>query len=742
MFTFFPIFYIEQKPSSSFVAKFVNMFSRMRGPNSLALPLGRLLTDVLKLLHHLAQIGPNLDSDQTPKSFLQKEADLNKYFHPAMQNNHINHLLKRDIKTFFQHIKMSFRGHYKHQLLHLLQKIGDLCPSRTVLQEASRLAVTSAKRKLGKKLTEESLQRFHSLLSHIHDLKSMYDLQCFLHDHYPLTSIPPSKPGEVRPLMDIPTRPPPHYRTPHQQYPSCRKRPTLRDFIQPKKSAKPRPPPSSRPPATTHNRFQALQDDHQDPPHIPPLMDLHTSQPDGPSTVPPTTVPPHSFQPPDVPFVALFNPDLPPINVQGADHPLSNFFPAKLNYSATEFPSSEHAYQTLQAAFCGEMRLAEHAMSAPTANDSKQMVRQGLFQHPQKPLWDAEKEAVMGDILMEKAKQVPLFRDSLISTGYHRLTHNVPDEFWGSTYKNAAGKTLRGKDIFSKLLMQVRKLIQPIPRDQLPVSPQPNITQTSRTNRATSPDAASNEPSVIRSSTPTDEVDPPPPHRYSPISASIPSDDSLSSLLKNTTTEGPPDPHRSSTTTPKQLNLAADQSVLSAPPASPISGHRTHVILKDQPLPRTTSTHVIVGDTNVRTITRAPSNLPEIETFSATNATLFSFARHTLSGLPDYTPRIVILYIGTHNTKDMTGRHCVELIKRLSGAATRKFPRARIYISELNASESPANCDLINNTLIHKPAKLLVLPGLPPQDFQTTDGAMWTTQTANRLLQHWTAHLN
>ena len=717
------------------------MFSRS---DHRAFVLARLLTDVIKLIHHFAQIGPNLDSDQMPKSFKQKETDLARYFHPAMENNFINHIIRREISTFFTRIKMSFRAHYKHQLLSLTHKISKSKPPQSTLREASKLALASARRKLGKKLTRDSIQRFHSLLANLYRIYTMSDLQCFLHDHFPTNPHQQPKPKPVMPLMDIPTRPP-HQVQIRPTRPS-RLQPTLFDFIQPKKSARPGPSSTKTHTTKTRNRFEPLQN-HPAPqePNLAPLIDLHTSQTDGPSKTQPPTVPPPSFQPPEVPVSTLFNSDLPPIDVQGADHPLSNFFPMDITFSDTKFRSAEHAYQTLQAAFCGEIHLAEQAMNAPTAADAKQLVRQGLLTHPRKPLWDHEKEALMGSLLLEKTIQVPLFRDSLLSTANHRLTHKVPDHFWGSTYKNSAGKMLRGKDIFAKLLMQVRYLIRPntttctAPEDA--VALQEQIDNLNQPVPNTPPTIQDFPP--LESSTPTEDTEQPPQHRYSPIP--LQSNDSFSDIVRNTSPEQLPQQQ----TAPQPLLTVNLQDISSTSqgnsthsPSSKISGHRTHIIKKDQMLPRTRAQHVIIGDSNIKNITRAPPHLPDIETFSAPGATISTLSRTTLSGAPDDTPRLVILSVGINNTKDMTLKHCTEIIKRLSSAAQRKFPHAKIYIPQLNFSKTLPTYELINTTLARNPSKLLVLPALRQGDFKTTDQIHWTTKTANRLLEHWVAHLN
>ena len=56
----------------------------------------------------------------------------------------------------------------------------------------------------------------------------------------------------------------------------------------------------------------------------------------------------------------------------------------------------------------------------------------------------------MSKIIITKAKQVPAFLKALRDTGTRPLTHNVPDEYWGT------GRSGTGHNVMGKILEEIR----------------------------------------------------------------------------------------------------------------------------------------------------------------------------------------------------------------------------------------------------------------------------------------------
>ena len=48
-----------------------------------------------------------------------------------------------------------------------------------------------------------------------------------------------------------------------------------------------------------------------------------------------------------------------------------------------------------------------------------------LMFHPNLSRWNKEKESLMAELLLAKAHQVPIFRQTLLNTGHRRIEHPV-----------------------------------------------------------------------------------------------------------------------------------------------------------------------------------------------------------------------------------------------------------------------------------------------------------------------------
>lgn len=132
--------------------------------------------------------------------------------------------------------------------------------------------------------------------------------------------------------------------------------------------------------------------------------------------------------------------------IKGHENPLSNFFPCAITWDSNQFNSAEHAYQFSKAMYHNKKELAEEMKKADTANKVK-MLSKNI--NPSES-WISKRCKVMKDILVEKFKQVEKFRSALLATGNKPLAHDVVNFFWGT------GKNFKGKNMFGKLLMEVR----------------------------------------------------------------------------------------------------------------------------------------------------------------------------------------------------------------------------------------------------------------------------------------------
>ena len=160
-----------------------------------------------------------------------------------------------------------------------------------------------------------------------------------------------------------------------------------------------------------------------------------------------------------------YDPKLGKINIQGANHPLSNFYPCRMKFKNVTYPSEEHAYQHTKATFCSNNHAAAAILQAPNAYVAKSIGNSINKQctNKQKQNWDLHKLDIMRDILRNKFQQSNHFRTALLATGDKKLTHDLIDPFWGSFFSRKQGQLIQ-QDWFSKLLMDLRAQHQPKPQ--------------------------------------------------------------------------------------------------------------------------------------------------------------------------------------------------------------------------------------------------------------------------------------
>lgn len=124
---------------------------------------------------------------------------------------------------------------------------------------------------------------------------------------------------------------------------------------------------------------------------------------------------------------------------------LSNFFPARISYGGTVWPTAEHLYQALKTQDPDE-RLRVRV--APTPAAAKRLGRTLTLG----PDWDSLKAQVMRLVVREKFRQNPKLAARLMATGDAVLIEDSPfDRYWGAGHDGA------GLNMLGKILMATRE---------------------------------------------------------------------------------------------------------------------------------------------------------------------------------------------------------------------------------------------------------------------------------------------
>ena len=172
---------------------------------------------------------------------------------------------------------------------------------------------------------------------------------------------------------------------------------------------------------------------------------------------------------------------------QGRSDVFSNYYMCEINCHGITAKSSEHSYQYVKAIRRGCLDVAKLIKEAPTAHLAKQAAKR----LPYNANWKNEKLSVMKDILDQKCKQVPEFRDALINSKSNKLVEAVAGEyFWSSGLNkedtlNTKNKYWFGQNRMGALLTEIRNSL----RDGF----QQQSSQGSRKNKPTSLQTTANE---------------------------------------------------------------------------------------------------------------------------------------------------------------------------------------------------------------------------------------------------------
>lgn len=104
---------------------------------------------------------------------------------------------------------------------------------------------------------------------------------------------------------------------------------------------------------------------------------------------------------------------------------LSNFVPARVVLSGVTYPTVEHAYQAAKSLDLSERVVIEKARGPGQAKKLGQLIQC-------RPDWEAVKEDIMRDLLIQKFAQ-PAYAELLLATGdaYLEETNWWKDRYWG-----------------------------------------------------------------------------------------------------------------------------------------------------------------------------------------------------------------------------------------------------------------------------------------------------------------------
>ena len=161
-------------------------------------------------------------------------------------------------------------------------------------------------------------------------------------------------------------------------------------------------------------------------------------------------------------------------------------------------------------------------------------------------------------------------------------------------------------------------------------------------------------------------------------------------------------------------------------------------------LEATTHPTLILGDSNLRNITRETNNI-QIECFPGAK---MKHITNLVQSYPNAAPKPenIIVSVGLNDHPNLF-QTIKDSLDQLCNALTRKFPNSQIFIPCINAPENlPRNGTQKLNNLnesISKKSNITPIPKLCKEDFLLSgDNYHWTTYTGNKFLQHWLYHLN
>ena len=691
------------------------------------------LYKLLQCIHHLEKT----DQKELPKAFTKKQNELKRFLKPAQISDSFIQNYQTAVSKFIRESVSVLNSHYEARISETLGYLRSSRIPNNTLQIASRIALRWARRNFGRKLTQRTVNKFDLIVKSIAPTQQRNT---------------PSPPAPEPSASNSPVAAAPHRTPPKpQNTPTTHKHTTTHSTT----STNPPHTPTSTNPNTPHT------DLHSNP--NTPRTSYSSVVRQGTSSKSPST--PHQQKTPTRPHQtesshsaqssplsnASSSPSQTPnsqntINVQGYNNPLSNFYPFAFQFNENLFISAEHAYQYKKAGFYEDYAAGERIKQTPTAAEARKIGKEldkKYHYHTKGDEWDIRKEYFMEDILFAKSEQCKQFREYLIETGDKKITHNIPDKFWGSTH-NHNGTTMEGQNIFAKLLLKIRNKLVLAPR-KTPQKPKQGLLPTPPRSNIPAPVPTSN--------------------RFSPFEEETADASDIPDAPDSPDTPDSPNATDSPVTQPtKRRRIGSPRTTIDRPE---VVGPKI-MVYRDRArwrLPSLKAEVVVIGDSNINRATNVESKVRSIEFHSFPGAKLIHFQNLLSPNLPKQNiPKAVILSIGMNNR---TNRHPTfePQLKSVIQNASKFFPNADIYVPLINIPpELPphhqSNLDEFNRsfltlakqsqtfkTLPKELQTFKTLPKLPQKDFKidprdTAYKIHWSTETANAILSHWTSHLN
>ena len=471
---------------------------------------------------------------------------------------------------------------------------------------------------------------------------------------------------------------------------------------------------------------------------------------------------------------------------------LSNFhiYPTQqqLVIDGEQFRSSEIAYHYKKLTFLGLPKIATQVTTILNGRRIKNFVKQDFIRnHPKIGDWDKIKGNYMRQLVEERSRQDQSFADLLLGTYPHPLTHNIPDNFWGS-------KGIRGqkpKDAFAVILMEVRYQLaiekgwaaesftsslldeeefpplgnspdpkqQQLPNNQDPTkknkgpgkkSKPKNTTNHTPSNGAESP-ALGNSPHLGLTTQHIQDQSQNHGPGKTPTQAKKSTSTSSSKTRAGTNTQALGTTKSKSQKSPSKAKQASTIKVLGPNKIY----HR--VIHKSQwLLPHIHEKVAIIGDSNINRMQYTSEELTSVVLHSFPGAKLADHSKLFPRGKTQDTPSQVIINLGI-NDRSLRKTSLKDQLGKLIKSATTYFPKSDIYIAQVNYSKklNTEECENLKhlNMLIaqtchsHKNEKVKFIPALSQNETFTTDKRdktyiHWSENTANMILKHWCIYLN
>jgi len=659
------------------------------------------LYQLLQCLHHSEKTNQN----QTPKALNKKQNELRRFIKPAQ----ITETFKRQYETITQkYITDSIKllnNHYEARISELLGYLRTQRIARNTVQVGAKIAIRWANKNFGKKLTKLTVDKFNVIIDSIPPSFPNASNSTNSHRSNQDTTTPKSSTAQTLTTTQNTPRPQTHSDSPAPG-------PSYSSIVQG---------------TTSTNTLPATQQTPRKPDH--------TNSENSPQST--HSSPQSSPSPPRPYFPTLLTTDN-TFDVQGYTNPLSNFFPCTFTYNHNTFISAEHAFQHAKSEFYGEVAFGARVKQAASAGLARQIgkeIDKKYYFHEKGHQWNGRKQHVMADILNAKSKQCADFRKTLLDTGDKILTHNVPDEFWGSWHQRD-GKMFEGRNTFAQILAKLRTQMM---RSQQPTpgSPTPGTSKTTPPRPTQRPPRQSypNTPGPVSTSnrfTPlTDETQTNPGNTTNPDIASSPESDTSPSIPN-----------------PKRRRINSPQSTPTTATGPQVTVHRERSRWR---LPQLKSQMVVLGDSNLSRANYLETKVRSIELHSFPGANIRHFENLLNPSLhPQNTPKEVVLSIGINNR---TNRASEQQLKNMINNASKTFPNASIHIPLINIPpEIPAfqqtNITHLNNliqSLSHN-QPFQTIPKLPEENFnidpRDSHKIHWSTETANAIITHWTSHLN